>query len=88
MAHRDVLTDDTVDPVALYSFIGTVLVGWFPAAFLLTLVGSFVALRRTRSRTVRGRGLAIAALVIHGFYLLAYIALVAFIILAFASDGA
>jgi hypothetical protein len=74
------LTGDNVDPLALWMFIGSIFVGWNPVLWVGTLIGSIIALQRTSLPRVRGRRLAIAALVIHAVYLLIFIALVFIIV--------
>ncbi len=73
------LTQENVDPVALWMFIGSILVGWNPALWIGTLIGSIIALKRTSSPGVRGRRLAIAALVIHAAYFLFFVTIVVII---------
>ena len=73
------LTQENVDPVALWIFIGSILVGWNPALWIGTLIGSIIALKRTSLPGVRGRRLAIAALVIHAVYFLIFVAIVVII---------
>jgi hypothetical protein len=74
------LTEANVDPVALWMFIGSVLMGWNPALWIGTLIGSIIALKRTSLPGVRGRRLAIAALVIHAVYFIIFVVIVVIIV--------
>jgi hypothetical protein len=77
------LIDTNVDPLALWMFIGSILVAWNPVMWVGTLIGSIIALKRTALPSVRGRRLAIAALIIHAIYLVIFIALLVIVVAIF-----
>lgn len=75
------LVEANVDPLALWMFIGSIVAAWNPVFWVGTLIGTVIALRRTSVPGVRGRRLAIAALVIHVIYFLIFLTAVVFILL-------